>query len=164
MPTRVFAASGDSGKVYLIGRVGLDNPGDDVGLFSYTGTYRTDRHSPAGQGGLALFRRVRARIWHTGAFDVTMKCFVDGAQTQLFDVNSVAVDQVITFSVPAPTTVGPDGGFETVLTADIEARGTYIEVEFAIDISTLTGVVLPESMETGHRVIRAGLEGSGETQ
>ncbi len=162
MPTRIFAASGNSGKVYLVGRVGLDNPGFDVGAFAYTGTFRTERHSAAGEGGLLLFRRVRLRVWHTGGFDATVKIFVDGAQTQVWSTD-VEVDQSILFSVAPPVTVGPDGGFETILVADLEARGTYLDIEFALDITTLTGIALPESAEAGYREIRRGVQQAAET-
>lgn len=86
MATRVFAAEGGGSRIYKVSRVGYDSVGDDDGGV-YTGTFRTDRHTPpnVGEGALLHLRRVFMRVWHTGSFLGKMKAFVDGVQTQAYN-------------------------------------------------------------------------------
>jgi hypothetical protein len=160
MPTRVLVASDDGGRVFSLGRVGFDAAGSDPGGV-YTGTLRTERFSPAGEGGLVHFRRVQVRCWHTGAFTITLTVYVDGVRTRLYSGDTL-VDQSITFVQAAPTVVGEDGGTETILEAAIDAEGTYLEAQLVLDSDALTGVVLPESIPIGFRIIRPGLQRAAE--
>jgi len=156
VPTRIITGDRDSSRVYTIGRVGYDSSGDDQGGV-FSANLRTERLSPAGEGGLVVFRRIQARIWHTGAFSGTMVAYVDGVQTQDYSTGALA-DQSMAFSASAPTAVGSDGGAETIIEMDLSAYGTYIEVEMSVDSNNVTGVFLPESFWIGHRVVRAGLQ------
>lgn len=89
MPTRIITGDRSGSRVYTIGRVGYDSIGDDVGG-TFSALLRTERFSPAGEGGLVVFRRIQARIWHTGAFSGVLKVYVDGAQTQAYNISRVA--------------------------------------------------------------------------
>ncbi len=84
MPTRVLVAEHAGPRLYSVGRVGYDTIADDTGG-QFTATLRTERFSPAGEGGLVYFRRVQLRAWHTGAFLGTMKAYIDGVQTQAYN-------------------------------------------------------------------------------
>ena len=150
--------------------MGYDSTGDDQGGV-FGATLRTERFSPAGEGGLVLFRRIQMRVWHTGSFSGTMKVFIDGVQTRVLDSSSALILQSLAFSEDAPTSVGADGGQETIVVMDIGvlpgkddptksrgSSGTYIEVEIAVDSDDVTGVFLPESFWIGHRVTRPGLQ------
>lgn len=150
MPTRILIAGNAGNRVYAAGRVGLDTGPDDVGG-PYTALMRTERFSPAGEDGLVHFRRVMLRVWHTGAFSGTLRCYVDEAQTQYY-VGSTATDQELAFSVDAPVT-SPD---EALVEMDISAVGTFIQVELEVDSDAITGVFLPESIIVGARVLRPG--------
>ncbi|KKL97823.1 hypothetical protein LCGC14_1830570 [marine sediment metagenome] len=169
MPTRIITGDYSGSRIYTIGRVGYDSAGDDEGGV-FTASLRSERFSPAGEGGLVTFRRIQARIWHTGAFSGIMKAFIDGVQTQIFSSGAL-VDQSVAFSASAPTEVGSDGGAETIIEMDVGvlpdvngnskgSSGTYIEVEISVDSDDVTGIFLPESFWIGHRVIRAGLQRS----
>ncbi len=167
MPTRVITGDYAGSRIYAVGRVGYDSTGDDEGG-TFSALLRTERFSPAGEGGLVVFRRVQARIWHTGAFSGVMKVYIDGVQTQVFSGGSL-VNQSMAFSESAPTMVGADGGAETIIEMDVGvlpdsngkskgSGGTYIEVEMLVDSDNVTGVFLPELFRVGHRVIRPGLQ------
>ncbi len=97
MPTRVFTGDSVGSRIYSIGRIGYDTGTQDDGGV-YTGTIRTERFSPAGEGGLVLYRRVQMRAWHTGSFNGTMRAFIDGIQTMVPDANYVFFIQSLSFS------------------------------------------------------------------
>lgn len=89
MPTRIITGDYSGGRIYTIGRVGYDSTGDDEGG-TFSALLRTERFSPAGEGGLVMFRRVQARIWHTSSFSGKMKVYVNGVQTQAYNISRVA--------------------------------------------------------------------------
>jgi hypothetical protein len=150
MPTRVLVAENGGNHLYAIGRVGLDTgTADDGGV--YTGLLRTERISPAGEGGLVHFRRVLLRVWHSGAFAGTLRAYVDETQTQVYS-GPVLVDQAYAFSHAAPL-ASPD---ETLVEMDVNAVGTFIEVELEVDSDAITGVFLPEVIAVGCRILRPG--------
>jgi len=148
MPTPVFAAENAGPRVYKVGRVGLDTGSQDTGGV-YTATLRTERVSPAGEGGLCYFRRVAIRVWRTGGFTITLKAFVDGVQTRVYS-GGVLVDQVAVITKAAPTT----SPIEDVVEMSLAAQGTSIEVEMAVDSDDVTGVFLPELVELHYIPLR----------
>jgi hypothetical protein len=158
MPTRLMIAGNAGHRIYVAGRVGLDTGPDDVGG-PYTALMRTERFSPAGENALLHFRRVALRVWHTGSFAGTMRVYVDETQTQYYTSAGVLTDQELAFSADAPT-LTPD---ETIVEMDINAQGTYIQVELEIESDAITGVFLPETIFVGARVLRPGRQRNAST-
>ena len=159
MPVPVFAGEQSGNKIYRVGRVGFDSGNTDAGG-AYTGTLRTEKISPLGESGLCYFRRVVLRVFRTGAFTVTFKVYVDGAQTKIFNASSQKVDQTIVVTKAAPT-ISPD---ETIVEGEIAGKGTYIEVEMTILSTDGTGVFLPEELEVHFQPLREARVGSAESQ
>jgi len=157
MPAPVFAAQKSGSRIYRIGRVGLDTGSSDTGG-AYTATLKTDKFSPAGEDGLALFRRVALRSLHTGQYTVTMKVFVDGVQTQVYS-GGVLVNQTVVFVRAAPT-ISPA---ESVEEADIVGQGTHIEVELSVLSTDVTGSFLPETLEVHFHPLRPAKSRAAET-
>jgi hypothetical protein len=152
MPNPVYVGDLSSGKIYKIGRIGFDSgTADPAGAF--TGTMRTEKHSPAGPEGLCLFRRVYIRVHHTGGFTIIAKAYVDGVQTKI----NLGTNQTTTFVQAAPAT----SPAETVLEMAIEAQGTSIEVEMTTLSDTNTGILLIEEITIGHFPIRESKSRSG---
>lgn len=157
MPTPVYAAENTGARIYRIGRVGFDSGLQDAGGI-YTATLRTDKFTPAGEDGLVQFRRVAIRIWHTGAYELVMRVYVDGVQTSYYVTNTVTAQQV-TFTRSAPTS----SPAEQVEEADIEKIGTSIEIELVLNSDDVTGIFLPETIEIHGRVIRQSKSRTAET-
>jgi len=157
MPTPVYAAENTGARVYRIGRVGFDTGAQDAGGV-YTATLRTDTFAPAGEDGLVLFRRAAVRIWHTGAYELLMRIYVDGVQTTYY-VGTTVTAQEVTFvrSAPSPSPA------EQVEEADIEKVGTSIEIELVLNSDDITGIFLPETIEIHGRVIRQSKSRVAET-
>lgn len=134
---------------------------------AYTGIIKSERITPfqsggifqpsAGEFGLAHFRRVGIRILHTGGFTITVTAWVDGVQTQYYDSDGDLQDQTIEFTESAPTSNDP---VESLLEADISAKGTYIEVQISVDSTDVTGIFLPESIEVHARPLRRARRGT----
>ena len=93
MPSPVFVAESGGPHIYKVGRVGLDSGSQDDGGV-YVGTLRTERSSPVGEDGLAHFRRVAVRVYHTGYFNMLAKVYVDGKQTQVYATKQYVADPV----------------------------------------------------------------------
>lgn len=149
MPSPVFVAEAGGSRIYKLGRVGYDTGTQDAGG-AYTGTLRTEKISPAGEAALCYFRRVALRLWRTGAYTVTVRVYINGAQTQIYDSAGVASDQEIVFSDIAPTAHD-----EPILEVSLVGQGTYIEVEIEVNSDDVTGVLLFESVEVHYLPIRA---------
>ena len=151
MPTSVFAAEKGGSHIYRIGRVGYDTgTADSGGVFS--AELKTERISPAGEDGLCFFRRVVLRVWHTGAYSLTMTVYVDDVQTKTFNsATGAPTPQTIVLSRVAPTT----SPIESVVEASIWAQGTYITVDIVVQSDDITGVFLPETIECHYLPIRA---------
>jgi hypothetical protein len=148
-------------RVYRIGSLGLDGGNQDTDGNTYTALLRTDRFSPLGEGGLALFRRVSVRVLRSGAYTITARVYVDDTQTQRYenvDTGSSLVDQVIVLTNTASALV------EDVLQIDVSAQGTHISVELTIDSDDLTGVFLVESMEVHLYPVRPARGRAAESQ
>lgn len=143
-------------RVYRIGVVGFDTGDDDGGVF--TGVLRTDPFSPAGEGGLLLYRRVAIRLLRSGSYTFTVKVFVDGNQTRIWNSSSVEVDQTTSFTATATALQ------EEVLEVDIEAHGTSIAVEIEIDSDNTSGVFLVESIFVHAYGMREALSRGAESQ
>lgn len=148
MPAPLFAIGTDP-RLYKFGRVGFDSGSADPGGV-YTATMHSEKISPAGELGLCHFRRVGFRIYRTGSFTITLKVYVDGVQTQIWDGAGNKTTQQVVLVSAAPTN-SPD---ETLVEADINARGTYIEVELTVQSSDVSGVFLPEGLEVHFRPLR----------
>jgi len=129
---------------------------------AYTGIIKSERITPfkeqgSGELGLAHFRRVGLRILHTGSFTITVTVWVDGVQTKYYDDSDSNPDnwawtaQTISFTEAAPTAAHP---VEALLEADINAKGTYIEVQISVVSTAVSGVFLPESIEVHARPIK----------
>lgn len=149
MPVPLFIIEAAGARLYKYGRVGFDSGVADPGG-NYTATMRSEKMSPAGELGLCHFRRIGLRIFRTGSFTVTLKVFVDGVQTKRYDSSSNKVDQVIVLTKSAPT-ISPE---ETEIEADIDASGTYIEVELTVTSNNIAGLFLPEELNIHYRPIR----------
>lgn len=152
MPTPVFVGDSATGKIFKVGRIGLDSGSADPGG-NYTATMRTEKHSPAGEDGLCLFRRVYIRILHTGSFTATAKAYVDGVQTKIYS-GGVSTGQAVVLVEGVPAS-SPK---ETVKEFAINGQGTSIEVELSVASNAITGVFLIESISVGHIPIRQAKE------
>lgn len=152
MPAPLFAVGTDP-RLYKFGRVGFDSGSADPGG-NYTATMRTEKISPAGELGYCQFRRIGFRIFRTGSFTMTIKVYVDGVQTKIYDGTSAKVNQTIVIAKPAPV-LSPE---ETLVEADIDGNGTYIEVELTVASSAVTGIFLPEELEVHFRPMRQARE------
>jgi hypothetical protein len=147
-----------NGNLAKVGRAGYDSgTTDTLTGTSYTATFRTGRMSPDGESALHFFRRIALRVWHTGAFTITLTAYVDGTQTTIPDPATTPTTsnpsprkaQVVTYQVAAPASPR-----ESVLLVDIEAVGTVLEVEGSIASSSVTGQVLLESLLLYYRPLR----------
>lgn len=157
----ILAGTTNSGSVYRIGRVGFDggSPASlDSGSQSYTGTLETERISPVGEGGLAHFRRVALRVLRSGGYEATITVFVDDEQTQIYNTSSDLEDQ----SVVVTGTAQPLG--EDIIEVDISAVGTFIQVKVEVQSEDVTGVFLPEYIETHFYPVRAAESREAESQ
>lgn len=148
--SNVFAAENTGARIYKVGRVGLDTGTEDSGGV-YTMRLKSEKLSPAGEGGLCSFRRVLLRAFHTGSFSGQIKVYVDGVQTQIL-VSDVLTNQVFAFSEGTPV----NSPAEALVEMDIEASGSIIEVEVLVDSDAVVGTFLPESIWVGYRAIRPG--------
>lgn len=155
--TLVYLGEIGSGKIFKIGKVGFDSGATvtfDPNSTPFTGTLKTERMSPAGEDALVRFRRVVLRALKTGAWTVKFTIWVDDKQTQVYDntqTDSPKIDQVITISSPSDD----DGTLKEVLIeADIDATGTFIQVQLEMDSDDITGIFFPESIETHVQVMR----------
>jgi len=148
MPAPLFIIGNDP-RIYKFGRVGFDSGSGDPGA-NFTATMRTEKISPAGDLGLCQFRRIGFRIYRTGAFTLTVKVYIDGIQTKIFDASSNKVDQTIVIAKAAPS-ISPE---ETLVEADIDGQGSYIEVELTVTSNNITGVFLPEELDIHYRPLR----------
>lgn len=149
MPVPLIIIEAVGARVYQFGRVGFDSGTADPGG-NFTATMRTEQIAPAGESGLCQFRRVGFRIFRTGSFTMTIKVYVDGVQTKVYDANSVLVDQVITISKEAPSN-SPE---TTLVEADIDGRGTYVEVELTVTSNNIVGLYLPEELDIHYRPLQ----------
>lgn len=149
MPVPLFVVEATGARLYKMGRVGFDSGSADPGG-NFTATMRTEKISPAGELGYCQFRRIGFRVFRTGSFTITVKVFVDGVQTQIYDASSVKVNQTIVIAKAAPS-ISPE---ETEVEADISANGTYIEVELTVTSNNVSGLFLPEELEVHYRPIR----------
>jgi hypothetical protein len=150
MPAQAFIGAADGAGVYKVGRVGLDLGSADPGG-AFTGTFKTERFSPAGEDGLCEFRRVALRIWRTSKFTLTLTVWVDDLPTQVYSLTGVASDQSLVVSRGTPA-VSPE---EIVVEMEIRARGTFIQVQGDVVSSSVSGVFLPESLEVQYLPLRA---------
>lgn len=149
MPVPLLIIEAVGARVYQFGRVGFDSGTADPGG-NFTATMRTEKISPAGDFGLCQFRRIGFRIFRTGSFTMTVKVYVDGVQTKVYDASSNKIDQVIVISQAAPST-SPE---KTLVEADIDARGTYIEVELTVTSNNIVGLYLPEELDVHFRPLQ----------
>lgn len=159
--TLTLVGERNGNRVYRIGSLGLDGGNQDTDGNTYQAILRTDRFSPLGEGGLALFRRVSVRILRSGAYTITARVYIDDTQTQRYenvDAGSSLVDQVIVLTNTASALV------EDVLQIDVSAQGTHISVELTIDSDDLTGVFLVESMEVHLYPVRPARGRAAESQ
>lgn len=148
MPTPLFIIGADP-RLYKFGRVGFDSGSSDPGG-AFTATMRTEKISPAGEHGFCHFRRIGFRIFRTGGFTMTVRVYVDGVQTKVYDANSTKVDQVISIVKTAPS-ISPE---ETTVEGDIDAKGTYIEVELTVTSNNIVGLYLPEELNVHYRPLK----------
>ena len=161
----LYAAQANGGQVYKIGRVGYETGfGDHDGTVVYQGRLLSSAISPLGDSGYCKFRRVVVRIRHNSSFTITVKLYVDGTQTKVYDASSVAQDQTIVFTQAAPTRPSIAGNeAETVLQCDCSAAGTSIEVEILADSDDVAGTFLPEVIEVHYQPLRKARQGSAES-
>lgn len=157
MPAPLFIIGTDP-RVYKFGRVGFDSGQSDPGG-AFTATMRTEKISPAGENGKCHFRRVAFRIFRTGSFTISVKVYVDGVQTKVYDSSSNKVDQVISITKSAPS-ISPE---ELLVEGDIDARGTYIEVELTVTSSNIAGLFLPEELNVHFRPMRQAKQEGAES-
>lgn len=156
----LYAAQANGGQVYKIGRVGYETGfGDHDGTVVYQGRLLSSAISPLGDSGYCKFRRVAVRIRHSSSFTITVKLYVDGTQTKVYDASSVAQDQTIVFTQAASTR----SPAETVLQCDCSAAGTSIEVEILADSDDVAGTFLPEVIEVHYQPLRKARQGSAES-
>lgn len=161
MPSPLFLAV-DNSRLVKVGRAGYDSGFNDTATgssASYTAVLRSGRISPAGESGLCLFRRVAIRVFHADAFTATIRVYVDGKQTErpkkpseLSPGEEPVKGKVPTVPQSIVVNAQSSGDWkESVLLADIEAVGSYCEVELEIASSSLKSPVLIESALVHYR-------------
>lgn len=150
----LFVGERSGARIFRVGRIGFDSPGDDLGSHTYTGTFRTERIFPVGPGGLVNFRRVAIHILASGTYTFTVKVWVDGARTQLADGSTQTV-----------TVTGGEGALNEITEeVEIEAEGSHIQVEVTVDSDATSGLFLIEGIDARGRVIRRSETRSGDAQ
>lgn len=148
----LYVGERGGGRIFRVGRIGFDSPGDDLGSHTYTGTYRTERIAPAGRGGLVNFRRIGIHILSSGTYTFTVKIWVDDDRT----VDGVGAAQAVTIT-------GGDGALsETTEEVEIDAEGSHIQVEITVDSDDTTGLFLIEGIRARGRRIRRSSGRTGE--
>lgn len=156
--TAVYVGANDGGKLYRVGQVGSDSGsavGKDSGSQAFTATLKTERVSPAGENGLAHFRRVGLRMLRSGPAKITMRVYVDDEQTKIFDNTKSESPETVQEIVFDKNSI-PLG--EDIIEADINAVGTYIQVELEITSSDILGTFLAETLLTHYRPIRTAAQ------
>lgn len=143
----------DGNGIFSVGRVGYETGTQDEGGIYY-GTLRSGKISPLGPSGYCKFRRLCLRIRHNSWFTVTVRAYVDDAQTTVWDPTDEQVAQTtlqeVTFVEAAPS----DSPAETILQLDLSAAGTSIEFELSLQSDLVNGMFLPESVEVHYYPIR----------
>jgi len=164
--TVLLVGSTTGGKVYKVGKVGYDSgsgPTYDPETTPFTGTMKTERMSPTGEAGLMRFRRVALRALKNGEYTATFIVWVDDVQTQIYDnteSTSPLTDQTIVIS--NPDNDASEG--EAILQADIDATGTFIQVQIELESTDIKGFFLPESIEIHGQAIRQTISRDAESQ
>lgn len=149
----LFAGERDGARVFRVGRVGFDTGTSDPGSNVYTGTYRSERMAPAGNGGLVNFRRVAIHLLASGSYTFSVKVWVDDERTELGSGST----QTVSIS-------GSPGGLSEVTEeVEIEANGGHIQVEVTVDSDDVSGIFLIEKIEGRGRIIRRGSTRTGES-
>lgn len=155
--TIVLMGDTTGGRIYKIGKVGYDSGNSatyDPEMTPFTGYLKTERVSPAGEDGLMRFRRVVLRALKSGEYTATFKVWVDDERTKVFDntqITSPKIDQTIVISNPTDEEL--DEG-EAILEADIDATGTFIQVQVELTSTDIKGYFLPESIEIHGQALR----------
>lgn len=152
MPTPALLLEVGTPTLYRVGRTGFDSGSADAGGV-FTATMRTWGGSPTGDFGRAHFRRVGIRILHSAEFTCTVRIYVDGEQTQIWESGSLVAQEVV-FNLT--TLFDPPG--EELLEVDLDAVGSIIEVELEVDSDEVEGIFLPESIEVHFRPLRKARE------
>ena len=148
----LYVGERSGARIFKVGRVGFDTGTADLGSHVYTGTFRTERISPAGPGGLVNFRRIAIHLMATGTYTFSVKVWVDGVRTILGD--ETTQDVTITRAV---------GGLNEVTEeVEMEASGSHIQVEITVDSDDVTGLFLIESVSARGRVVRRSATRSAE--
>ena len=157
--TVLLFGEANSNKIYSVGKVGYDSGDEatyDPNTTAFTGTLRTERISPAGEDALVRFRRVVLRAYKVGSWKATIRAWVDDERTKIWDNDDESdtwgeqVDQEVVIEADEEDT----GAGEAILEMDIDATGTFIQVEVDLLSSDIKGYFLPESLETHVQVIR----------
>lgn len=139
----IYAGDRVGNRVLRLGRIGIDSGTSDPGAV-YTGTIRTERIAPAGEGALINFRRVSIHLLVSGSYTFTVKVWVDDGRTLLGDETTQTV--VITST---------DSGLREVTEeVAVEAEGSHIQVEITVDADDVGGVFLVEKILARGRAIR----------
>lgn len=155
-----FVGQLDGSRVYRLGVIGTDTGTADPSSGVYQGRIMTERVSPMGEGGLALFRRAIIRVLKSGVFTATFKVYIDDVQTQIFDATSdqsVLIPQVVVVTSTASALK------EEIITIDLSQQGTYFQLECTVDSDDLSGVFLIESITAEMYPIRETISRGGES-
>jgi hypothetical protein len=107
----LYAGERDGARVFQVGRLGFDQGTQDLSATVYTGTYRTERISPAGPNALVNYRRVAIHLLVSGSYTFTVKVWINDGRTQL----GVGTEQEVTVT-------GTAGALQEV-TEEIEIEG-----------------------------------------
>lgn len=155
--TKVFIGDDAGPKVYKVGSIGVDTGSQDAAGDIYTATLKTERFSPAGEGGLNYFRRVSIRLLKSGSATIVGKVFVDDTQTQIYS-GSTLTDQSVQFDLSSSALK------EEVIEMDIKAVGTFIQAQLEIDSDDIGGLLLVESIAVHYIPVRSAKTRSAESQ
>lgn len=148
----VYAGERAGNKIFRLGRIGIDSGTADPGSTVYTGTIRTERIAPAGEGALVNFRRVSVHLLVSGSYTFTVKIWVDNGRSTL----ATGATQTVVIT-------STDSGLREV-TEDIaiEAEGSHIQVEITVDSDDVGGIFLVEKIDARGRAIRGSATRSAE--
>lgn len=149
----IYLGERTGARIFRLNRVGYDTAGADLGSHVYTGTFTTERITPAGPGSLVLFRGVCVNLYSSGTYSITVKVYVDDVQTKLGDGTNQTI--VLASAVAREGKYSPE--------AAIEAYGSTIRVEVTVLSSAVTAPFAIESITASGRVIRGSKSRSGET-
>lgn len=145
MVQNLLVGEASGGRVFSLGGQGVIL---DVALARGSGpdaSWESKPYSPAGEGGIVVFRRIIVAIKHSAGFAITVTPYVDGTELMRADGTT---SQARTKTV----TRGPGGLEMEYVEFPIMGRGTSLE--FTLTTGAVSGDFYIEGLIIGHEPVR----------